>query len=58
MEKVNNSINSINEKFEEMETDRKVNKGQVSELKNKIKPLIEKVETMDRSIGCHEQSMV
>ena len=58
MEKVNNFINPINEKFEEMERDRKVNKGQVSELKNKIKPLIEKVETMDRSISCHEQSMV
>ena len=50
MEKVNESIKFINEKFEEMEADRKEKERQISELKNEVKYLNEKVETMDRSL--------
>ena len=55
MEEVNESIKFINEKFEEMETDRKEKERQISELKNEIKYLNEKVETIGRSLDCHEQ---
>ena len=55
MEKVDESIKFINEKFEEMEADRKENKRQISELKSEVKHLNEKVETMDRSLDRHEQ---
>ena len=55
MEEVNESINFINEKFEEMEADRKEKERQISELKNEVKYLNEKVETMDRSLDHHEQ---
>ena len=54
MEEVNESIKFINEKFEEMEADRKEKERQISELKNEIKYLNEKVETIDRSLDCHE----
>ena len=49
MEKVNESIKFINEKFEEMEADRKEKERQISDLKNEVKYLNEKVETMGRS---------
>ena len=49
MEEVNESIKFINEKFEEMEADRKEKEKQISELKNEVKTLNEKVETMDSS---------
>ena len=39
----------INEKFEEMEEERKGKKRKTSELKNEVKTLHAKVETMDRS---------
>ena len=55
MEEVNESIKFINEKFEEMEADRKEKERQISELKNEVKSLNEKVETMDRSLDRHEQ---
>ena len=55
MEEVNESIKFINEKFEEMEADRKEKERQISELKNEVKYLNEKVETMDRSLDRHEQ---
>ena len=55
MEEVNESIKFIDEKFEEMEADRKEKERQISELKNKVKSLNEKVETMDRSLDRHEQ---
>ena len=49
MEEVNISIKFISEKFEEMEKDRKEKKRQISELKNEIKILNEKIETLGRS---------
>ena len=55
MEKVDESIKFINEKFEEMEADRKEKERQISDLKNEVKYLNEKVETMDRSLDRHEQ---
>ena len=55
MEEVNESIKFINEKFEEMEADRKEKERQISDLKNEVKYLNEKVETMDRSLDRHEQ---
>ena len=55
MEEVNESIKFINEKFEEMEADRKEKEQQISELKNDVKYLNEKVETMDGSLDRHEQ---
>ena len=55
LEEVNESIKFINEKFEEMEADRKEKEQQISELKIEVKSLNEKVETMDRSLDCHEQ---
>ena len=55
MEEVNEFIKFINEKFEEMEDDRKEKERQISELKNEVKYLNEKVETMDRSLDRHEQ---
>ena len=55
MEEVNESIKFINEKFEEMEADRKEKERQISDLKNEVKYLNEKVETMDRSLDHHEQ---
>ena len=55
MDEVNESIKFINEEFGEMEADRNEKKRQISELKNEIKYLNEKVETMDRSLGRHEQ---
>ena len=44
MEKVNESIKFINEKFEEMEADRMEKEQQILELKNEVKYLNEKVE--------------
>ena len=38
-----------------MKGDRKEKEQQISELKNEIKSLNEKVETMDRSLDRHEQ---
>ena len=55
MEKVNESIKFINEKFEEMEADRKEKERQISELKNEVKYFNEKVETMDSILDRHEQ---
>ena len=55
MEKVDESIKFINEKFEGIEADRKENKRQISGLKSEVKHLNEKVETMDRSLDRHEQ---
>ena len=55
MDKVNESTKFINEKFEEMEADRKDKERKISELKNKVKFLNEKVETMDKSLDRHEQ---
>ena len=55
MEKVNEFIKFINEKFEEMKADRKEKERQISELKNEVKYFNEKVETMDRSLDRHEQ---
>ena len=49
MEEVNESARFINEKFEEMEADRKEKERQISDLKNEVKYLNEKVETMGRS---------
>ena len=49
------SIKFINEKFEEMETDRKEEQSQISELQNEVKTLIEKAEQMDRSLDRHKQ---
>ena len=54
MEDVNKSIKFINEKSEEMKADRKEKERQILELKNEVKTLSEKVETMDRSLNCHE----
>ena len=53
MGEVNESIKFINEKFEEMETDRKEKQQQILKLKNKVKSLNEKVETMNRSLDRH-----
>ena len=50
MEEVNESIRFINEKFEEMEADRKEKGRQISDIKNEVKFLNEKVEIMDRSL--------
>ena len=55
MEEVNESIKFINEKFEEMEADRKDKERQISELKNEVKYLNEKVEIVDRSLDRYEQ---
>ena len=38
-----------------MEADRKEKEQQISELKNEVKYLNEKIETIDRSLYCHEQ---
>ena len=38
-----------------MEADKKEEEIQISELKNEVKSLNEKVETMDRSLDRHEQ---
>ena len=38
-----------------MEEDTKEKERQISELKSEVKYLNEKVETMDRSLNCHEQ---
>ena len=53
MEEINESIKFINEKFEEMETDRKQKERKISELKNEVKTLTEKLETMNRSLDRH-----
>ena len=53
MEEVNESINFINKKFDKMEVDRTEKERQIFELKNKVKTLNEKVETMERSLDCH-----
>ena len=55
MEEVNESIKFINEKFEEMDADKKEKERQISELKNEVKSLSEKAETMDRSLDHREQ---
>ena len=55
MEEVNESIKFINEKFKEMEADRKEKERQILDLKNDVNYLNEKVETMDRSLDHHEQ---
>ena len=55
MNDVNEFINFINEKFEEMEADRKEKEQQISELKIEVKYLNEKIETIDSSLYCHEQ---
>ena len=55
IEEVHESIKFINAKFEEMEANRKEKERQISELKNELKYFNEKVETMHRSLDCHEQ---
>ena len=55
MEEINECIKFINEKFEEMEADRKQKERKISELKNEVKTLTEKLETMNRSLDRHEQ---
>ena len=55
LEEVNESIKFINDKFEGMEADGKEKKRQILELKNEVKHLNEKIETMDRSLDRHEQ---
>ena len=55
MEEVNESTKFFNEKFEEMERDRKEKERQILDLKSNVKSLNEKVETMDRSQDRHEQ---
>ena len=55
MEKVNESIKFINEKFEEMELDRKEKEREILELKNEVKTLSEEVETMDNSLDHYKQ---
>ena len=55
LEEVNESIKFIDEKFEEMEADRKEKEQQILELRNEVKSLNGKVETMDRSLDHHEQ---
>lgn len=54
MEEVNKFIKFINEKFEEMEQDRKEKERQISELKNEGKSLNYKMEKMERSLDRHE----
>ena len=49
MEEINKSITFINKKFEEMDDDRKTKERQITELKNDVKTLNEKLETMGRS---------
>ena len=53
MEKVNESIKFINEKFEMMEADRK-ERASNFRAKKQSKILNEKLETMDRSLDYHE----
>ena len=53
VEEVNESINFINKKFDKMEVGRTEKERQIFELKNKLKTLNEKVETMERSLDCH-----
>ena len=55
MEKVNESKKFINEKFEEMELDRKEKEREILELKNEVKTLSEEVETMDNSLDRYKQ---
>ena len=38
-----------------MEVDRKEKERQITELGNEVKTLNEKLETMDRSLDCHEK---
>ena len=52
MEEINESVKFINEKFKEMEADRK--EEQSLEIKIEVKALDEKVELIDRSLNCHE----
>ena len=40
--------------IEEINADRKEKEQQISELKYEVKSLNETVETMDRSLDCHE----
>lgn len=49
MEEINKSITFINKKFEEMDDNRKTKERQITELKNDVKTLNEKLETMGRS---------
>ena len=49
MEEINKSITFINKKFEEMDYNRKTKERQITELKNDVKTLNEKLETMGRS---------
>lgn len=49
MEEINKSITFISKKFEEMEDNRKKKERQITELKNDVKTLNEKLETMGRS---------
>ena len=49
MEEINKSITFINKKFEEMDDNRKKKERQITELKNDVKTLNEKLETMGRS---------
>ena len=55
MEEVNESIKFINEKFEEMEADRKEKERPMLELKNEVKTLNENIETMCSGLDHHEQ---
>ena len=55
MKEFNESIKFINAKFEEMEADRKEKDRKISELKNELETLNEKVETTDRSLDRHGQ---
>ena len=54
MEEVSKFIKFNNEKFEEMEQDRKERERQISELKNEGKTLNQKIEKMERSLDRHE----
>ena len=49
MEEINKSITFIIKKFEEMDDNRKTKERQITELKNDVKTLNEKLETMGRS---------
>ena len=49
MEEINESITFISKKFEEMEDNRKKKERQITELKNDVKTLNEKLETTGRS---------
>ena len=55
MEGFNELKKFINEKFEEIEADRKEKGSKILEVKNEAKILNEKVETMDRNLECNEQ---